>query len=189
MKILMLGNSFTYFNEMDQILARLLDAEVVAHTRGGAYLAEQLDETTEMGIRTAKALAEEQWDYVVLQEYSNGPILEAEQFYHSVEALCEKIRKNGATPLLYATWAYHADAPKMADVGMNRDEMFDALYDAYHKAAKDNDALIADVGEAFRKVSATTELYDEQDRYHPNLEGSTLAAKVIAETIKKSRNI
>lgn len=187
MRILMLGNSFTYFNDMDRILAKLLDAEVVAHTRGGAYLAEQLDETTELGMKTAKALAEEQWDYVVLQEYSNGPFLKAEQFFLSVKALCEKIRKNGAKPLLYATWAYHADAPKMADAGMKREEMFDALYEAYHKAAQDNDALIADVGEAFREVSVSTELYDAQDRYHPNLEGSTLAARVIADTIKKSR--
>ena len=43
MRILMLGNSFTYYHDMPKILAQMLDAEVVAHTRGGARLAEQLN--------------------------------------------------------------------------------------------------------------------------------------------------
>ena len=40
MRVLMLGNSFTFANNMPEILANLIDAEVVQHTRGGARLAE-----------------------------------------------------------------------------------------------------------------------------------------------------
>ena len=36
MRILMLGNSFTFYNDMPKTLAQLTGAEVVAHTRGGA---------------------------------------------------------------------------------------------------------------------------------------------------------
>ena len=50
MRILMLGNSFTFANHMPDILARLTGAEVVHHTRGGARLAEQLNEKTRMGL-------------------------------------------------------------------------------------------------------------------------------------------
>ena len=35
MKVLMLGNSFTFANNMPEILSGLIDAEVVQHTRGG----------------------------------------------------------------------------------------------------------------------------------------------------------
>lgn len=36
MRILMLGNSFTFANHMPETLAELTGAEVVQHTRGGA---------------------------------------------------------------------------------------------------------------------------------------------------------
>ena len=45
----MLGNSFTFANNMPKTLANLIDAEVVQHTRGGARLAEQLNPDTKMG--------------------------------------------------------------------------------------------------------------------------------------------
>ena len=56
MRILMLGNSFTAANDLPQRLARLTGAEVAAHTRGGARLAEQLNPQTELGARTLAAL-------------------------------------------------------------------------------------------------------------------------------------
>lgn len=46
MRVLMLGNSFTFANNMPETLANLIDAEVVQHTRGGARLAEQLNPDT-----------------------------------------------------------------------------------------------------------------------------------------------
>ena len=46
MRILMLGNSFTFANDMPAMLAELTGAEVVHHTRGGARLAEQLNPKT-----------------------------------------------------------------------------------------------------------------------------------------------
>ena len=59
MRILMLGNSFTFFNDMPDMLAELTGAEVVAHTRGGARLSEQLNPNTRMGAATQAALREE----------------------------------------------------------------------------------------------------------------------------------
>ena len=56
MRILMLGNSFTYYHDMPDILAHLLGAEVVAHTRGGAYLSEHLDPEAELGRKTLPVL-------------------------------------------------------------------------------------------------------------------------------------
>lgn len=183
MRILMLGNSFTYFHDMPQILSYLLGCEVIAHTRGGAYLAEQLNPETEMGARTLKALKEEKWDYVILQEQSNAPALKREAFQQSAKALCEVIHENGAVPLFYATWAYRDGTEKLATTGMTFDELDKALYDSYHAAAEAGGALIADVGAAFRSVRAQVDVY-EKDDYHPSPAGSVLAASVIAAAIR-----
>lgn len=40
MRILMLGNSFIFTNNMQEIVANLTEAEVVHHTRGGVHLAD-----------------------------------------------------------------------------------------------------------------------------------------------------
>ena len=93
MRILMLGNSFIFTNDMPQMLAELTGAEVVHHTRGGARLSEQLNPATQMGARTQTALREEHWDYVVLQEMSHGPITSPKSFFSSVEQLCKQIRE------------------------------------------------------------------------------------------------
>lgn len=99
MRILMLGNSFTTANHMPDMLDELTGAEIVQHTRGGARLAEQLNPKTKMGKRTQEALQNEKWDFVILQEMSNGPITSKACFLENAEKLCEKIRENGAKPV------------------------------------------------------------------------------------------
>lgn len=183
MRILMLGNSFTFFCDMPAMLADILHADVVHHTRGGAHLAEQLNPETEMGGRTQAALQNEKWDYVVLQEYSTGPITSPERFYDSVRKLCVQIRENGAVPVLYATWAFKRGGKKLIESGMDYEEMYHGLYDAYHRAADENDIPVADVGKAFYAHADDTELYASDD-YHPSPEGSRLAAETIAEVIR-----
>lgn len=93
MRILMLGNSFTTANHMPDMLAELTGAEIVQHTRGGARLADQLNPKTKMGKRTQEALQNEKWDFVILQEMSNGPITSKASFLENAEKLCEKIRR------------------------------------------------------------------------------------------------
>lgn len=86
----MLGNGFTFFCDMPQMLAELLGAEDVHHICGGAHLAEQLNPGTKMGTRTQAALWDEKWGYVVLQEYSTGPIVSPARFYDSIRMLIEE---------------------------------------------------------------------------------------------------
>lgn len=186
MRILMLGNSFTFTNNMPQILAGLTGAEVVHHTRGGAHLSEQLNPKTKLGARTQAALRDEHWDYVVLQEMSHGPITTPGSFFSSVEQLCGQIRENGAVPLLYATWAYQKDEAKLVAKGWIYDEMVRKLSEAYHKAAQKNNALIADVGQRFYELADTQDLYTV-DGVHPSELGSRIAAETIAAAIQQHK--
>ena len=105
------------------MLAELTGAEVVHHTRGGARLAEQLNPKTKTGAKTQAALENEFWDYVVLQEMSNGPVTSRNSFLKNIGRLCAWIKEEGASPLLFATWAYQKDSQAMADMDMSYDEM------------------------------------------------------------------
>lgn len=188
MRILMLGNSFTFFHDMPDILSAMLSAEVAAHTRGGAMLAEQLNPQTDMGARTLKALAEEKWDYVVLQEQSNAPVTKKAAFLKSAAGLCSLIKENGAKPVFYATWAYKEGSQKLDTMKMSYEDMDRQLCESYHQAARENGALVADVGSAFTAVRGFVELY-EKDDYHPSQAGSVLAAATLARVIETDRLI
>lgn len=182
MRILMLGNSLTTANGLPQRLARLTGAEVIAHTRSGARLAEQLNPQTKLGARTLAALEGEPWDFVVLQEMSHGPISSPQSFFTSVERLCEWIHAKGATPVLFATWAYEKGGAKLAAKGWDYEDMARRLAQNYRQAAVENHALLAEVGQRFYDLSPTHHLY-AADGVHPNEEGTQLAAEVLAETI------
>ncbi len=186
MRILMLGNSFTFAHDMPSMLAELTGAEVLQITRGDAYLAEQLDPQTTTGERTRAALEEKHWDYVILQEMSYGPITSRDCFFKSVSRLCDWIREKGAVPILYATWAYQKDSQAMADMGISYEDMAAGLEDAYHEAAEQNHALVADVGRRFYELAETQDLY-ARDGQHPSKAGSHLAAQVIAEAIRSDQ--
>ena len=136
MRILMLGNSFTTANHMPDMLAELTGAEIVQHTRGGERLADQLNPKTKMGKRTQEALQNEKWDFVILQEMSNGPITSKACFLENAEKLCEKIRENGAKPVFYATWAYQRGGKQLETFGMDYDEMYQKLRANYYKEAQ-----------------------------------------------------
>lgn len=186
MRILMLGNSLTAANGMPDLLAKRLDAEVVVHARGGARLAEHLNPKTKLGEKTQRALADERWDYVVLQEMSNGPVTSRERFLEASSSLCEMVRANGAQPVLYATWAYAPDCPKLAKLGLTHDRMHKQMHAAFAEAALAGGALLADAEKAFFRHADKESLY-APDGVHPSEAGSKLAANCIARAIESMR--
>lgn len=183
MRILMLGNSLTTANDLPALLGELLDAEVVVHARGGARLAEHLNPTTRLGGMTQRALAEGRWDFVVLQESSNGPIVHREHFLKAAARLCAQVQAAGATPVLFATWSYAPGCPKLAKMDMTCGEMHQLLADAYREAACASVARVAQVGAAFYEHPNVGVLY-RLDGVHPSETGTQLAASVIARTLR-----
>lgn len=182
MRILLLGNSYTAALQLPEKLAEALSAEVVAHTRGGARLTEQLNEKTKLGSRTQKALKEEKWDYVILQEMSKGPVIYPERYLESVAKLSKQIKENGAVPVIYCTWAYQKDSPVMGKDPFSYEEMYQKLEAMCHQAAQENGALLADVGTVF--FQAKENLY-AQDGSHPNALGVEKIVEVLAQTIRQ----
>ena len=184
MHILMLGNSLTSANDLPTLLAERLQADVVAHTRGGARLSEHLNPETKLGKSTQQALANARWDYVVMQEMSNGPVRFRARFVESVASLSKAIRAAGAKPIVYATWAYAPGCPKLARLGLSHDQMFEEMLRAHAEAASQSGALLADACRAFYDHPRKRELY-ATDGVHPSRMGTELALETIASAIEE----
>jgi len=84
------------------------------------------------------------------------------------------VRKHGAQPALFMTWAY-ADRPDLTE----------KLADAYTRAGNDNSALVIPAGLAFARARAQRpELaLHVADNSHPSLAGTYLAACVVMASV------
>lgn len=84
------------------------------------------------------------------------------------------VRKHGAQPILFMTWAY-ADKP----------EMTGKLTNVYTAAGNDNDALVIPAGLAFARArTQRPELaLNVPDKSHPTLAGTYLAACVVMASV------
>lgn len=185
MQILMLGNSFTSSHGLPQRLGQLTGAKVMVHARGGARLAEQLNPETKMGAMTLAALRDEQWDVVVLQEMSKGPLVSEARFRRSVSLLSGLAHAKGAVPIVFATWAYAPGSRRLSDTGLGYEEMAEALDAASRRAAAEAGAQVAPVGKAFLAQKDRSSLYAADGR-HASDAGAQLAAEVIALTIAQA---
>ena len=200
MNILMLGNSFTYCNDLGDMLARELDASVTEVVRGGAYLhsfLDQEDELSQLGMaalrgrvqpregrelcRTFGGGAQGMWDYVILQEQSFNAVGNEEDYVRSAAELCRRAWSVGAVPVIYGTWAYRAGSDKLGSTWLTYDEMLERLRSAGERAAREGGALWADVGAAF--AGADFDPYSPDD-YHPNAAASRLAARTLAGVMR-----
>lgn len=174
MRILLLGNSLTTSNGLPGLLAERLQAEVVVHARGGARLSEHLNSNTKLGAKTHQALASGGWDFVVLQEMSNGPLRFRTRYEEAVDQLAGQIKTAGATPVIYATWAYAPSCPKLAKLGVTYDEMHADMHEAFVEAAHRVGAQLADACQAFHDHEDLQALY-APDGVHPSPAGTQVA--------------
>ncbi|MEA1970283.1 MAG: SGNH/GDSL hydrolase family protein [Thermodesulfobacteriota bacterium] len=168
-KVLFIGNSYTYFNNLPFMLENLSSAvgkavQAQSVTRGRKTLQWHWHNP-----QTLDILDQGHWDFVVLQEQSTRPVNEPEQMRRAVARFASRIQKSGGTPLLYLTWARQRIP-----------EMQDALTKTYLSITQEFDAWIAPVGPAWAKALADSpELtLHAEDESHPNILGSYLAACV-----------
>ena len=189
LKVLFVGNSYTYFNEMPKtIFYRLAagagyDVEVTQITKGGYRLCQFADPEDEAGKRLRETVVGARYDYAVLQEQSINPITNEEQFLSGVRDVASLISADQF--ILYATWGRGDGSPKLELLGLDCEQMTQGLSTAYNKAGLMIGARVAEVGKAFLEYAKNhdrSELYNS-DKSHPSEIGSEVAARVILETI------
>ena len=186
-KILFIGNSYTYFNNMPAQVAAIAqaqqpsdDVEVELVTLGGATLKQLWHEGAAI-----EAIKRQVWDYVVLQEQSmlgsmiafggeqERHIYSPESFYEYAEKFQQLIANHGGKTVFYLTWARQATPEQQPQ-----------LTYAYSQIAEKTGALLAPVGEVWQRVNSANPnaLYDS-DGAHPSPQGSYLAAMTLYATV------
>lgn len=175
LRILFIGNSHTYYNDMPNMVARRFceegyDCEVTMLAHGGWFLDQHVKEPD-----VRYNILYGHYDYVVLQEHSHpfGPV---KRFYDAVCTLNEWIRQSGAVPVIYMTWARKEEEQEQ-----------EIMTAAHREIAEKINALIAPAGEywwEYRRSWPDIEMYAE-DGAHASERGSDFAAKYIWDAIAK----
>ena len=110
-----------------------------------------------------------QYDTVIMIDCSQCPIHSQLRnvFHEYVKKHSDTIRKHGARPVLFMSWAYK-----------DRPQMTAQLAEQYTIAGTNNDALVIPAGLAFAKaIARRPDLeFHQPDKTHPSLLGTYLAA-------------
>ncbi len=186
LRVLFIGNSYTYFNNLPRMVEQLAAAskngpriETQMVVLPGGTLKEQWQLE-----KASKAIQQGGWDYVVLQEQStfgaswrvDGLLhLNTLYFFEYARLFDAAIQKAGAKTVLYQTWPWR-DAPEQDRQALDYAQM---------EIARELHAIVAPVALAWqiaRKDAPEVSLY-WVDGSHPSPGGSYLAACVFYATL------
>lgn len=193
-RVLFLGNSYTYVNDLPKIIKDIAtnEGKVFTYesvTPGGCTLFQHLDSKTSMS-----KIRQGNWDYVILQEQSQLPVID--YYRHntlkpSYKSLHDSIMLYNpeAKVVGYMTWGRRYGGQQCVNFGdglycsanfVDFNHMQDTLTAAYCENAYATNSYVAPVGEAW-KAALTVDpnlVLHSSDNSHPSYDGSYLAACV-----------
>lgn len=183
MNVLFIGNSYTYYNDLDQVFEQLCRAngrEVSAYrvTKGGRKLIANTDPRDPITQELVQALAERRYEACFIQEQSVLPASDYDTFRQGLEQVRQMIGDRADRLYLYATWGRKAGHTVLEKYGWTTRTMAEALLEGYTRAAREIGATVSPVGKSFLWVTEhcpDMELYDP-DKTHPSYLGTCLAA-------------
>lgn len=192
-KILFIGNSQTYYNDMPSMLEGLAKADnincQVKSITGSSYKLSQFATTgNAYNTKILNALAADNYDYVVLQEHRVNIMKDLESTQNAISQLKEKIDQSGAKTILYATQGDHLGRDftiNGTSIYYDNNTLQYYMNKNYYSLSGVFDCDIAPVGLNYTRCMneyPEITLYNE-DMIHPSLEGSYLAACTLYQVI------
>jgi hypothetical protein len=175
LRILWIGNSYTYVNDLPRIIAELADSSKVQRPPAitGILKGGELLKGHWANPALQKALLEK-WDVVVMQEQSTTPITAPDTLVKYGKLIADAAHRSGARIVLYVPWSQKA-----------RPAAEDTIVAAYRVLGNEVHAQLALAGRAWMDVIAQdpgVELY-QKDGSHPLPQGSYIAACVFYEVL------
>lgn len=116
-RVLFVGNSFTYFYNLPQVVSAMgASQNVILESRqstvGGSTLEHHWNE--ERGTVTKQKIKDGHWDYIVFNNHSMSTISRPDSFMEYSRKFAEYSRAHGAEPIFMMTWGYKSN-PLMID--------------------------------------------------------------------------
>ena len=175
-RVLFLGNSHTYVNQLPCLVQRLasslqprIDLEVVAVARDGATLEQHWADSSTRALLQARA-----WDFVVLQEQGRRPVQHPELTSAAVRRFADAVRRVGARLVLYI--------PPLASRRSSELPRIAAVYQEIAAATRSTIAPVAQAWEDAGRADSTLRLHGA-DGVHASAMGSYLSACVLLAAI------
>ena len=178
-KILFIGNSHTYMNDMPELVRQMMEMTTgePCETFMLAYSGRSLKWHMEQEYFSERFnILHGGFDYCVIQEQAH-PMTSEEDTEKYAGRIIELCRTAHTVPVIFETWAEKKKPENQAE--MNR---------RYRKIAEKYDLLLAPVGEVWEKAGAALRDISGADLYfrdgqHASPIGDYLAALVIVKTI------
>ena len=173
-KILFVGNSLTYTNNLPELVKQegqqqglQLEAKMVAYPNYA--LIDHWDDG-----KVQEMIAQGNYDFVLIQQGPSSQRFGREVLFnygHEFNTLC---KASGAQLAYFMVWP-----------SKRHYQTFDAIIKNHKDAAKSINAILCPVGEVWKQHFDETEDYSYYgpDGFHPSLEGSQIAAKVIVSSL------
>ncbi len=185
MRILFVGNSNTFFNNMPKTLAALaqangLDWEVDSITKGG-WSFRQYANPDDVMHEPLKAKLSEAWDIIFLQDRTEYPLTDLDSSLKGAAVICDMMQKRPERLFVYATFARDDGHPHLEKLGMTRTEMAEGVHNAMAAVAAHIGAELSDASGMFQHMKEKhnditgIEMY-AADRGHPSAAGSYMVA-------------
>jgi hypothetical protein len=171
LRVLFIGNSYTFYNQLP-LMVRQMSIEAhqprALEVKDVTVAGSSLEQHWGRG-EVQKVLASRRWDYVVIQDFSLMPLQNAESTRKYAGLVARAARQAGAQPIFYLTWARQNDPSMQA-----------TLDTVYTQVARENQGLLAPVGDAWKIALASQPqpTLFSADGSHPSYAGSYLAASV-----------
>lgn len=175
LRVLFIGNSLTYTNDLPAIVEALAEASGAARPSCRAIVAGgySLEDHWNQGA-AQKVIAGGVWDVVVLQQGPSASTEGRASLLEYTRRFAVEIRRAGARPALYMVWP-----------STQRKGDFDGVVESYRQAAEETKGLLFPAGAAWRAAwrrNPKLTLYSE-DGLHPTPAGSYLAALTIYQQL------
>ncbi|HEX9892923.1 MAG TPA: hypothetical protein VGA78_03320 [Gemmatimonadales bacterium] len=174
-RILFVGNSLTYFNDLPGMVKALSDSLDVPTTQAAAVAFPDyaLEDHWNQG-EARSAIQQGSWTHVVMQQGPSALESSRQNLLQWIVPFDQAIREQGGLPGMYMVWP---SSERSAD--------FDRVSETYRLAAQAINGLLFPAGDAWRAAwrrDAALELYGG-DGFHPTAMGTYLAAITIAAVI------
>lgn len=189
LKILFIGNSYTYNNDLpNQVKAMAMEnnnypsIEIKLLTPGGAKLQDHLKSSF-----TLDTMRDGKWDIIILQGHGLETLKNPYGFKESAFALIKIAIEADAEVFLFETWSRAEGEPEYSEEwsGRSPKNMQNRISSSYADVADETPAIVIPIGNIWQKFKndfPNIELYST-DGSHPTLHGSYLTACVIYSSI------
>ncbi len=184
LRVLFIGNSYTFYNNLPGVLSKMAasaEPALIIKTDRCTVGGHTLELHWNDGIAIEK-IRQGNWDFVVLQDHSRGTLSDTKRqkmfdFAHKFDA---EIKKAGAKTVFFMTWARRNEQPAIERIARS-----------YETIAEELDAIVVPVGRAWQSsiLNRPDLALHTEDNSHPTPHGTYLAACVFYATLTNQNPI